>query len=814
MARYSEIALRLLANGYVPVPIQPGTKSPNFKGWQSVVVDKPQIEKWRLNGRGRWGTGLRTDTNPGVDFDIPDKRIANPMLTWASSVIAAWNGGVKPPCRIGNAPKFLLLVRTETPFQKQKSRVFTDKAGRTYAVEILCRGQQFVADAIHPDTKRPYYWLDGRTPLDIPRNELPEILPGMIASIFREFERRCREAGLQEKRNAADDAPGASGDADDLDLDDERLGVNVEQLRDMVLRVPNDDAEYEGRGLTWFNMLCACHHELGDEAEPIAREWSEQSAKHDAAKFDKTWKSLGRYSGRKIRAAFIKRVLKELDRRPTIAVEAGEIPRMADEAEAAILAAKLPIYARGPQLVRPVMEEIEAAKGKKTWTARLVAVRTAGLIDNLSRVARWDKYDGRAKKRLSADPPGTVAAALLEREGDWKLKPIAGVTTTPTIREDGSLLLTAGYDPTTRMHLMKSLPIEPIPARLTREIALKELGRLKDLLVEWPFIDDASRSAALSMLMTPVLRGAIPVAPLHVVRAPTPGTGKSYLASLASAIAVGQVCPVIAAGKTTEETEKRLGACMMAGQPIICIDNLNGELGGDSLNQAIEQRRPQVRVLGRSEMVTIESRSTIFATGNNVVVLNDVVRRTLVVTLDTDLERPELRIFRSYPVNAVLADRAPYVRAILIIAKAWLDCGRPEERLPALASFEEWNGIVRSALIWLGETDPMKTQDRARAEDPVLNQLKAFIAAFREEIGVGPECGLTANEIIEKTNLVFDDDTPKALREVLTVFGADARRLGAWLRANAGRVIGRHKITSRRNRRNVAIWFVEGVGDL
>jgi putative DNA primase/helicase len=39
--------------------------------------------------------------------------------------------------------------------------------------------------------------------------------------------------------------------------------------------------------------------------------------------------------------------------------------------------------------------------------------------------------------------------------------------------------------------------------------------------------------------------------------------------------------PVMAAGRTEEETEKRLGAALLAGQPIINIDNVNGELGGD-----------------------------------------------------------------------------------------------------------------------------------------------------------------------------------------------------------------------------------------
>ena len=66
--------------------------------------------------------------------------------------------------------------------------------------------------------------------------------------------------------------------------------------------------------------------------------------------------------------------------------------------------------------------------------------------------------------------------------------------------------------------------------------------------------------------------------------------------------------PVIGAGKTEEEMEKRLGAAVIAGWPLICLDNVVGELGGDALCRLIEQERPHVRVLGLSELVEVEAR--------------------------------------------------------------------------------------------------------------------------------------------------------------------------------------------------------------
>jgi hypothetical protein len=52
---------------------------------------------------------------------------------------------------------------------------------------------------------------------------------------------------------------------------------------------------------------------------------------------------------------------------------------------------------------------------------------------------------------------------------------------------------------------------------------------------------------------------------------------------------------------------------------LIAIDNVNGELGGDKLAQAIRRPTISIHVLGHSMQVTIEADGTsIFITGNNI----------------------------------------------------------------------------------------------------------------------------------------------------------------------------------------------------
>ena len=153
------------------------------------------------------------------------------------------------------------------------------------------------------------------------------------------------------------------------------------------------------------------------------------------------------------------------------------------------------------------------------------------------------------------------------------------------------------------------------------------------------------RAVALSGLITAVARGGLPVAPLHVFRASTPGTGKSLLVDVAATIATGRPCPVIAAGKDAEETEKRLGALLRDGVPIISIDTVEGELGGDMLCQVTERPLVRVRILGLSEAPEFECKATVFAMGNGLTLLGDMTRRAVLCSLDAGVERPELRRF-------------------------------------------------------------------------------------------------------------------------------------------------------------------------
>lgn len=119
---------------------------------------------------------------------------------------------------------------------------------------------------------------------------------------------------------------------------------------------------------------------------------------------------------------------------PTIEIKDGQLSELATKAEAMLIEAGVPIYQRGGKLVRPIIETVDASRGRKTKIAQLRILDPVYLRDLMGRHAKWERYDGRAKKNVPTNPPFETAATVLAREGDWNFKTITGVISTPTMR--------------------------------------------------------------------------------------------------------------------------------------------------------------------------------------------------------------------------------------------------------------------------------------------------------------------------------------------------------------------------------------------
>lgn len=285
---FKERGLAYIQNGYAIIPIPKGTKGPRTEGWQENYANSWWKHQELLAGNTHAGIGVICKFNPAIDIDTLDAEMSRHMIDWVTDNIAS------APLRYGKAPKALMMFQCEETFSKITSAKYLkpgeDRKSPGHRIEILGDGQQFVADAIHPDTHRPYKW-EGDSPLTVPSIDLPVLTKAQAEAVCKEFEARAEELGWERVSD------GSVGTADDNRGDYDPLAEvpPPEETEEEVARVkaaleamkPNStDYSYD----EWRNVLFALKWTGWDCAEELARDWSESSDKHDSKEFRTVWR--------------------------------------------------------------------------------------------------------------------------------------------------------------------------------------------------------------------------------------------------------------------------------------------------------------------------------------------------------------------------------------------------------------------------------------------------------------------------------------------------------------------------------------------
>ena len=283
--------------------------------------------------------------------------------------------------------------------------------------------------------------------------------------------------------------------------------------------------------------------------------------------------------------------------RQRIKVRLDNMAEQIDLTESALIAAGLGLYQSGGSLVR-VGQAIDALRtGEVIPVIRRIEVDETHLREQIGRCTEFLRFDAKEQEWFPIRCPPDVPRMYLARQSlGWRVPVLTGIVTAPTLRSDGSVLQVPGYDTATGLWFdPRGQTFPAIPGAPSIADARTALAALTDLLVDFPFVDAASRAVALSAIITAVIRPALPTAPMHCLSATSIGTGKSFLGDVIASIATGNPVAVTPCGSTDEELEKRLGADLMSGKPFIHIDNVDREINGPLLCQVITQERVSPR---------------------------------------------------------------------------------------------------------------------------------------------------------------------------------------------------------------------------
>jgi hypothetical protein len=188
-----------------------------------------------------------------------------------------------------------------------------------------------------------------------------------------------------------------------------------------------------------------------------------------------------------------------------------------------------------------------------------------------------------------------------------------------------------------------------------------------------------------------------------------------------------------------EEIQKQMLAMLIKSPPMVCFDNISdgAELRNQVISRIMTSQYYTGRVLGKSQEITVPTNTTVSFTGNNVSLAADLLRRFLIVTLSSDTERPEAKVYKNPDiVQHCRENRQDALQACLTIIKAFIAEGSPVDsaKIPS-SGFPQWDQMVRLPLLWATGIDIWDSVSLSRTQSTEQQSIQGFIDALYDVYG-------------------------------------------------------------------------------
>lgn len=369
----------------------------------------------------------------------------------------------------------------------------------------------------------------------------------------------------------------------------------------------------------------------------------------------------------------------------------------------------------------------------------------------MARCANWWTMTAKGDAKAST-PPEDVIRDVLSAPDLWDGVPVLDTLTfTPVLTRNRELVTKAGYYRASKLlfHDADNVESDLGDTTPTKENIAEALKLFFDeLLGDFPFKDQASRAHALALALLPIVRLAIVgPTPFHMVRASTPGTGKSLLVETLTSIVVpggasASPCPG-SDRDLDEEMRKRITTTLMRGSSHVWLDNIKRHLDSPSLALALTQTIWSDRALGGNTEVNLPVRCVWVGTGNNPTISDELWRRTVFITLDANMERPwDRERFKIDDIKGfVQENRGRLVGALLTLVRAWLEADCPYFSGKRLGSFDNWSRVMGGILETVGVPGFLSNREAGDQADPDRARWVAFLSSWHGEFGEEP-CGV------------------------------------------------------------------------
>lgn len=259
-------------------------------------------------------------------------------------------------------------------------------------------------------------------------------------------------------------------------------------------------------------------------------------------------------------------------------------------------------------------------------------------------------------------------------------------------------LLPPGYDERTKTFTIELVPFDDDMSKEEAEYFLH------DVLKSFPWVREEEHGTArtlgvhLAAMLGTFCRSMFKdgtVRPMIIYNGNQPGSGKSLLMRMALAPVYG--APAEDSKPGNEELRKKLDIAAMDRKPYLVLDDVSS-LHSHDLNRFTSSPVHEARVLGQSRNMVCENVTQVFATGNQLTLAEDLVRRSLVVDLFEPSKATERDFEKELTPDWLFMPetRARFLATLWSIVRDWNDAERPHDSNVKHTSAPVWASVIGS----------------------------------------------------------------------------------------------------------------------
>jgi hypothetical protein len=467
---------------------------------------------------------------------------------------------------------------------------------------------------------------------------------------------------------------------------------------------------------------------------------------------------------------------------------------------------------------------LEAVYSKKSDIFQMYGNLIRVLINDGIRIEKINKY---VMRRITSEcvrliknsdcdiekhPPISIINDVLAI-GIYPFFELKGICRYPLINKDGDINYNTGFDKESGLYIYNNSNYSFDDLSNRKIISKEEIASAKnviyDLLSDFKFKSLSDLTNYIGLIIVIICRSFFDgLLPLHLIKASTPGIGKTLLSEIPYLILTGERPAITSLPDNENEMRKTIFAFLLSGVENVIFDNVKSRIDSGVLAATLTSGKYRSRILTKSQSADYNVRFPIIITANNPDIDKELARRIIPIELITTMENPALRTnFKYQDIRRQIIDnRYDYLKAFLTIIKNWFLSGRKEWLEKKIGSFEGFCKLIGGILEASEFPDFLENYEGFyNSIDYEFDIWRAFVFKWYEKYGNKPILAQDITDIALETDFIDKNNKDGSL----------TRQLGKQLSKKAETItltdLGNLRLMRGKTKQRAQLWYLENM---